>query len=74
LIPSLRLADGEYAVSVFVAREGYFDEAQTQFYSLNPGVYYSLNRILGITVGGGGLIATGAIFVDHGEWSLQPGA
>jgi homopolymeric O-antigen transport system ATP-binding protein len=70
-IPKLLLADGEYSVSVFVAREGYFDEQQTVFYSLNPGVYYCLNRVLDITVTGGGLIAAGAIFVDQGEWSLE---
>jgi homopolymeric O-antigen transport system ATP-binding protein len=70
-VPSVVLADGRYAVSVFVAREGYFDEPQSVFYSLNPGVYYSLNRILEITVVGGGLIAAGAIFVDRGDWSIE---
>lgn len=70
-IPKLTLSDGAYSVSVFVAREGYFDEQQTVFYSLNPGVYYCLNRVLDITVVGGGLIASGAIFVDEGKWSLE---
>jgi homopolymeric O-antigen transport system ATP-binding protein len=71
-LPALLLADGEYSVSVFVAREGYFDEPQTVFYSLNPGVYCCLNRILDITVVDGGLIAAGAVFVDRGVWSLEP--
>jgi ABC-type polysaccharide/polyol phosphate transport system ATPase subunit len=71
-IPKLALADGAYSVSVFVAREGYFDERQTVFYALNSGVYYCLNRVLDVVVIGGGLIAAGAVFVDHGEWTLEP--
>ena len=69
-IPKLALSDGSYAVSVFVARENYFDEPQSVFYSLNPGVYYSLNRVFDMTVVGGGLVAGGAVFVAEGEWSL----
>jgi lipopolysaccharide transport system ATP-binding protein len=70
-LPKLVLSPGEYMMSVFVAREGYFDEQQTVFYSLNPGVYYCLNRVLQISVVGGGLIAGGAVFVGEGEWSLE---
>jgi lipopolysaccharide transport system ATP-binding protein len=73
-IPLVVLSDGRYAVSVFVTREGYFDERQPVFYSLNPGVYYSLNRIMEITVVGGGLIAAGAVFVDSGQWSMESGS
>jgi len=70
-IPKLVLGTGSYAVSVFVGRQGYFDEQQTVFYSLNPGVYYSLNRVLDMTVVGGGLIASGAMFVDDGRWTQE---
>ena len=71
-IPKLALSDGSYAVSVFVARQNYFDEPQSVFYSLNPGVYYCLNRVFDMTVVGGGLVAGGAVFVADGEWSLVP--
>jgi lipopolysaccharide transport system ATP-binding protein len=70
-VPKLTLADGEYAISVMLAREGYYDQPQTVFYSLNPGVYYCLNRVLQLTVSGAGLIGAGAVFVPDGEWTLE---
>ncbi|HWI17871.1 MAG TPA: ABC transporter ATP-binding protein, partial [Vicinamibacterales bacterium] len=37
--PKLPLANGTYAVTVMVARERYYDEEQTLYFSINPGVY-----------------------------------
>jgi hypothetical protein len=59
---------------VLVAREGYYDQEQTVFYAINPGVYYSLSRFMEIEVVGGGVMAAGTVFVGEGEWSLEPPA
>ena len=40
--PKLPLATGTYSVTVMVAREGYYDEQQSIYFSINPGVYQAL--------------------------------
>jgi len=69
-IPKLVLGAGEYTVTVMIAAEGYFDRAQTIFYSINPGVYCCLNRVVEIAVTGGGIIAGGTAFVGEGAWTI----
>ena len=54
-----------------VVREGYYDETQTIFFSLNPGVYASHSRALEMVVTGGGIVGSGTAVVGHGEWSLS---
>ncbi|MFP5379619.1 MAG: ABC transporter ATP-binding protein [Vicinamibacteria bacterium] len=71
-IPGLRLGPGTYTVSVMVARAGYYDEEQTRYFSLNPGVYACHTRALEIVVSGGGGVAAGTVVVADGEWSLTP--
>lgn len=70
LLPRVALGPGAYSITVAIAREGYFDEEQTTFFSINPAVYCSLNRVLDIQVTGGGLIARNAVFVSDVQWSL----
>jgi ABC-type polysaccharide/polyol phosphate transport system ATPase subunit len=71
-IPRLPLAAGTYTVTVMVAREGYYDEPQTQYFSLNPGVYACHSRAFEIVVEGGGTVASGTGTVIEGEWRLIP--
>lgn len=70
-IPRLWLGAGGYTVTVMVARQGYYDEEQTQYFSLNPGVYACHSRALEIVVTDGGAVAAGTVMVGNGEWSLR---
>jgi hypothetical protein len=69
-IPQLLLTDGQYSVTVLVAKEGYYDTPQVRFFSLNPDVYYCGSRLFDIVVRGSGLIGSGTVTVAHGEWSV----
>ena len=71
-LPKLVLANGVYAISLMVVKEGYFDEEQYQFYAINPGVYCALSRVLEIKVEGGGTVASGTGVVLDGGWTIQP--
>jgi len=70
-IPALPLGAGSHSVTVMVAREGYYDETQTLYFSLNPGVYACHSRALEIVVTGGGAVASGTAVVGQGQWSLS---
>jgi hypothetical protein len=70
-IPALRLANGAYTLSVMIAREGYYDAPQAQYFALNPGVFACLSRALEINVFGGGPVVTGTVFMDEGEWTME---
>jgi len=67
-IPKLPLGVGSYTVTIMVAREGYYDEEQTRYFSLNPGVYACHTRALEIIVTDGGAVAAGTVLVGEGEW------
>ncbi|HEX8027877.1 MAG TPA: ABC transporter ATP-binding protein [Vicinamibacterales bacterium] len=69
-IPALLLTDGQYSVTILVAKEGYYDTQQTRFFTLNPDVYYCGSRMFDIVVRGSGLIGSGTVSVAEGEWSV----
>jgi homopolymeric O-antigen transport system ATP-binding protein len=69
-IPRLTLTDGTYAVTVMIAKEGYYDTHQTVFYSINPSVYCCVSRLFEVSVVGSGLIGSGTRHVLDGEWSV----
>jgi len=66
----LPLADGRYTLTIMVARQGYYDERPTQYFSLSPGVYACLSQVLEFVVEGGGAIGSGTAVVLEGEWSV----
>lgn len=70
-MPRLPLGVGNYTVTVMVARQGYYDESQTRYFSLNPGVYACHTRAIEIAVVGGGAVASGTVFVAEAEWSRR---
>lgn len=70
-IPKLPLADGTYMISVLIVKEGYYDAQQTIFYSINPGVYCCLSRVIEVIVSGGGVVGNGTAFVGEAEWSVS---
>ncbi|MBD2127306.1 ABC transporter ATP-binding protein [Microcoleus sp. ZQ-A2] len=70
-LPKLMLANGTYSVTVMVAKEGYYDQEQTVFYSLNPGVYICLARLFDIVIQNGGIVGSGTGVVGEGEWSIR---
>jgi ABC-type polysaccharide/polyol phosphate transport system ATPase subunit len=70
-IPRLTLTDGSYAVTVMIAREGYYDTHQPVFYSINPSVYCCVSRLFDVSVVGSGLIGSGTRHVLEGAWSLE---
>lgn len=67
-IPRLALVDGQYSVTILVAKEGYYDRTQTLFYTLNPDVYCAASRLFEVIVRGSGLIGSGTVVVADGEW------
>lgn len=68
VFPRLPLATGTYALTIMVVRENYFDEPQTLYFSINPGVYTCLTRAFDIKVEDGGIVGTGTGVVSEGEW------
>ena len=70
-IPRLTLTNGSYAVTLMIAKEGYYDTDQAVFYSINPSVYCCVSRFFDVSVVGSGLIGTGTRHVLEGAWSLQ---
>lgn len=69
-VPKLPLANGNYAVTVMVAKEGYYDREQAVFYSLNPEVYACHSRALEIVICEGGRDSAGTVFMGSAEWAL----
>ena len=70
-IPKLGLANGNYSVSLMIAKEGYYDQNQFLFYSINPDVFVCAGRVLEFTVVNGGPVASGTGVVAEGEWSIE---
>lgn len=71
LIERMPLADGHYTATVLIAREGYYDEEQAQYFTINPGVYACYSRILEFEVIGGRGFAAGTVFVGEAQWALR---
>ena len=67
----LPLANGTYSVTVMVARENYYDEPQSIYFSINPGVYTCLTRVFEMNVEQGGIVGSGTGVVADGDWSVQ---
>jgi lipopolysaccharide transport system ATP-binding protein len=70
-IPRLTLTNGSYAVTIMIAKEGYYDTHQAVFYSINPSVYSCVSRLFEVSVVASGLIGTGTRHVLDGVWSLE---
>lgn len=73
-VPQVQLTNGTYAMTVMVAKEGYYDRDQPVFYSLNPEVYACHSRILEVVIYDGGKDSTGTVFMGKAEWSLIDGS
>jgi ABC-type polysaccharide/polyol phosphate transport system ATPase subunit len=67
-VPKLLLTDGEYSVTILIAKEGYYDQPQAAFYTLNRDVYFCASRLFDFVVRGAGLIGSGTVSVAEGEW------
>ena len=70
-IPTFTLGTGLYTVTVMVARQGYYDTHQTQYFTLNPGVYACHTRAFEIHVTDGGSVASGTGVVVPADWTLR---
>jgi len=62
---------GRYEITVLIAREGYYDENQAVFFSLNPGVYFARSNMSEMIIEGTQQLysATGAVI--DADWSLR---
>ena len=67
-IPRLLLTDGDYSVTILIAREGYYDHDQTKFFTINKDVYSCASRMFDFVVRGAGLIGSGTVSVAEGQW------
>lgn len=68
----LPLGVGRFAVTVLMAREGYFDHPQTLFFTLNPDVYAVTTGIVEIEVEGDKNLYVGVGAVIDADWSIAP--
>ncbi len=71
-VPRLMLANGNYTLSIMIAQEGYYDREQTVFYTINPGVYNCLSRVVDFTVHGAGLAVHGTVAMGDADWHQAP--
>jgi ABC-type polysaccharide/polyol phosphate transport system ATPase subunit len=69
-LPRLYLAAGTFTITVMIAEQGYYDQQQTRYFSLNPGVYTCLSRVVEIVISDGRIVGTGTGVVGDGEWEL----
>jgi ABC-type polysaccharide/polyol phosphate transport system ATPase subunit len=70
-IDRMPLSNGRYTVTVLVARPGYYDEDQTQYFTINPGVYACRSRMFEFEVTGGRTFVAGTVFIGEAQWSLR---
>jgi lipopolysaccharide transport system ATP-binding protein len=70
-LSSLPLSNGKYSITIMIAKEGYYDESQPIYFSLNPGVYCCLSKVIEVEVVGGDLVSQGTVFVGDGHWELK---
>jgi len=70
-IPSLRLTNGNYSVTIMIAKEDYYDSNPTLFYTINPSVYCCVSRMFDVSVTGATLIGSGTVCVGQGDWNIQ---
>jgi hypothetical protein len=68
--PRLLLGNGTFTITLMIAKEGYYDSPQAQYFSLNPGVFSCLSRVMEIVVADAGIVGTGTGVVAEGEWTL----
>ena len=71
MIPRIDLTDGEYSLTVMIAQAGYYDQHQTTFFAVHPGVYSCLSRVLDIRIVDGGFIGAGTVTVKDGVWTAR---
>jgi ABC-type polysaccharide/polyol phosphate transport system ATPase subunit len=71
-LPRILLGNGNYTLSIMLAQEGYYDREQTLFYTINPGVYNCLSRVLEFSVHGAGLAVHGTVAMGEAEWHHDP--
>jgi lipopolysaccharide transport system ATP-binding protein len=69
-LPRMFLASGTFTITVMVAQEGYYDRAQSRYFSLNPEVYTCLSRVTEIVVTDAGIVGSGTGVVADGEWRV----
>ncbi|MCA0319489.1 MAG: ABC transporter ATP-binding protein [Proteobacteria bacterium] len=67
----LPLGPASYAVTVLVAKEGYYDTFQTQFFTMNPGVYSAHKVLAEFVVEGISQLYSGTGAVVDTAWSLD---
>jgi hypothetical protein len=69
-LPKLMLADGTYSITITIAEERYYDQDQTLYFSINPGVYNCIARMFDIVVQDGGIVGSGTGVVAEGDWCI----
>ncbi len=69
-LKKMPLSNGHYTLTVLIAEEGYYDQEQTQYFTINPGVYACHSKLLEIEVVGGGGFSAGTVFVGEAQWDF----
>ena len=70
-VDALPLMVGQYSITAMIVRDGYFDEPQAVYYSINSAVYASVSRVLDITVSSRASIAVGSGVVCQAAWWVE---
>lgn len=70
-VETLPLMVGQYSITAIMVRDGYFDQPQAVYYSINTSVHSSVSRLIDITVASHASIAHGSGVLCDAEWSLD---
>jgi lipopolysaccharide transport system ATP-binding protein len=71
-LPKMMLGAGEYSVAVQISAEGYIEQDNRKFFSVDPDVYHCIMYALDFTVLDAGWIGNGTIFEGEGDWTMKP--
>ena len=71
MVDTLPLMVGQSSITAMIVRDGYFDQPQSIYYSINSAVYASVSRVFDITVSSQASIAAGSGVVCQAVWKVE---
>lgn len=69
-LTGLGLGAGKYGLSILCARNGYFDQKNIKFYTINPDLYFCIRNVIEFEVQAKNHVSQNTHYVAEGEWSL----
>jgi hypothetical protein len=72
VMDKLLIGAGDYSLTIFIAREGYYDQEGHLFYTINPDVHVCVRDAIGFSVRAMDRQAEGTSWVAEAQWELSP--